>query len=105
MVPWATPTQAQTFWADAKNLSDDILVVLLDAATEQCAAYAPALAVDATVPDRYVLATVYQAREVYSAGQRDGDVIGIGDHAIRSRPLTATVKSLLRPQRVSLRFG
>ena len=50
------------------------------------------------VSSGYRLATIYQAREVYSAGQRDGDVIGFGDYAIRSKPLTASVKALLRPQ-------
>ena len=51
----------------------------------------------ALVPTNYMLATVYQAREAYAAGQRDGDVIGLGDYAIRVRPLTASVKALLRP--------
>lgn len=50
------------------------------------------------LPQPWMLATVYQAREVYAAGQRDGDIIGLGDYAIRARPLTGTVKSLLRPQ-------
>lgn len=50
------------------------------------------------VPITYMLANVRQAEEVYAAAQRDGDVIGIGDYAIRARPLTAAVKQLLRPQ-------
>ena len=52
------------------------------------------------VPERYMLATIYQARELWAASKRDGDVIGLGDgYALRSRPLTGVVKSLLRPQR------
>ena len=48
----------------------------------------------------WMLAVVYQAREVYAAGQRgEQDVIGFGEFAIRARPLTSTVKQLLRPQR------
>lgn len=50
-----------------------------------------------TIPQVWMMATVYQAREVYAAGQRDGDVIGLGDYAIRARPLTPSVMTLLRP--------
>lgn len=95
---WATKTEARSHWPDAVNISDAVLDVLLDVATEQCRAYAPAVA--QPYPVGYMLATVYQAREMYSAAYRDsGDVIGIGDYAIRAKPLTAAVKSLLRPQR------
>lgn len=101
---WATKEQARSHWADAKSLPDPVLDVLLDVATEQCQDYAPALVVPANpeelvIPVRYMLATVYQAREVYAASSREGDVIGFGDFAIRSRPLTAAVKALLRPER------
>lgn len=95
---WASRTQARAHWADAKSLPDDVLDVLLEAATEACAAYAPV--VPQPYPMGYMLATVYHAREIHSASSRDsGDVIGFGDFAIRARPLTASVKSLLRPQR------
>lgn len=57
------------------------------------------------VPSSYMLATVYQARETYDAAIRDGDVIGVGDYAIRARPLTGAVKQLLRPARYSLFVG
>lgn len=97
---WADATKARQFWADAASISDASLAVLLEAATEQCAAYAPVLADGDPLPDRYVLACVYQAREIHAASQRgEQDVIGVGDYAIRARPLTAAVKQLLRPQR------
>jgi hypothetical protein len=51
------------------------------------------------LPSSYMLATIYQARETYDAAIRDGDVIGVGDYAIRARPLTGAVKQLLRPDR------
>lgn len=95
---WATREEARRFWKDAEPLDDATLDVLLDVATQQCQSFAP-LAAD-PVPSRYMLATVYQARELYAASQRgEGDVIGFGDYAIRARPLTSTVKALLRPQR------
>lgn len=49
------------------------------------------------LPVSLMLATVYQAREIYAASVRDGDLIGAGDLAIRARPLTASVKQLVRP--------
>lgn len=58
------------------------------------------------VPLAYTLATIYQAREVHTAAIRgESDVIGIGDYAIRARPLTAAVRQLLRPRRVSFKTG
>lgn len=93
---WATREQARNpkLWADAPT-DDTTLDLLLAAATEQCAAYAPAKA----GTDTGQLACIYQARELHAAAQRDGDVIGVGDYAIRARDLTSTVKALLRPQR------
>lgn len=94
---WATRDQAKAHWADAAALPDSALDTLLEVATEQCQAYAPTPA-PSPLPASYVLATVYQAREVYAASQRgESDVVGVGDYAIRARPITAAVKSLLRP--------
>lgn len=98
MTAWADTTDAQVHWADASALATERLQELLDIAQEQCEEYAPAHA--EPVPARYKLAVIYQAREVYTASQRDeADVIGIGEYAIRARPLTSAVKQLLRPQR------
>lgn len=50
-------------------------------------------------PINYTLGNIFQAREIFAAAQRgEQDVIGVGDYAIRARPLTAAVKQLLRPQ-------
>lgn len=97
---WATREQARAHWADAVSLPDGVLDVLLDVATEACEAYAPVIVDPAPQPTGYMLACVYQAREVYAASKRDSqDVIGFGDFAIKARPLTTAVKALLRPQR------
>lgn len=96
---WATKAEARTHWADAPA-DDARLDTLLGVATAACRAYAPVLADADPIPAGYMIATVYQAREVYSAAARDGqDVIGFGDYAIRARPLPDAVKALLRPQR------
>lgn len=103
---WATADQAKAHWTDAPNMDPAVLTRLLGAAHEQCVEYAPVLAEGAPVPERYVLANIYQARELYAASQRgEQDVIGVGDYAIRARPLTAAVKQLLRPQTVSWVVG
>lgn len=95
---WATLVQARQHWADAAAIEDEVLTELLEAANESCVAYAPAYTLPVTAAWR--LAEIYQAREIYTASLRDEqDVIGVGDYAIRARPLTAAVKQLLRPQR------
>jgi hypothetical protein len=110
---WATKAQARgeqagssPLWADAVSLSDDTLDYYLTAATEQCQAYAPALAEGQVMPNRYILGCIYQARELYAASTRgESDVIGVGDFAIRARPLTAAVRQLLRPHSPSFTVG
>lgn len=73
------------------------------AVTLSAAATASGVDVSVTVsgvPTSYMQANIFQARETYAAAQRgEQDVIGIGEYAIRARPLTAAVIQLLRPQR------
>lgn len=103
---WATKEQARAHWPDAAPLTDAVLDTLLEAAHEQCVAYAPPLPDPEPVPASLMLANVYQAREIYAASLRgESDVIGVGDYAIRARPLTAAVKALLRPRRASWTVG
>jgi hypothetical protein len=107
MIGWPTLEDQRAFarvhWEDARQLDDALLDALLDAALPAVIAYAPALGtLDAVVPapTSYQLAVVFQARELRNAIQRgEADVVGVGDYALRARPLTAAVKSLLRPQR------
>ncbi|MGW5239493.1 hypothetical protein ACWEOW_11220 [Monashia sp. NPDC004114] len=81
-----------------ETVIDATTVILSAAATATATGVSVSLS---GVPMNYVVGEVYQAREVYAASQRgEQDVIGVGDYAIRARPLTAAVKSLLRPQRV-----
>ena len=104
-MPWATRDQARAIWKDAPA-SDSILDSLLADAEYQCAAYAPATST-MPVPAAWSRAVVLQARELWAAARRDGDLIGASDTgtAIRARPLTGAVKSLLRPRRAQPRTG
>lgn len=95
---WATVAQARTHWKVGTAVDTATLTDLLEAATEQCAEFAPTLAEGAPVPFRYMLATVYQARELYEAGTRNNDTIPGEGFVIRARPLTASIKQLLRPR-------
>lgn len=104
--PWADPGFAAKVWPDAPGVDPTALDAFLDAATEACQEYARPLPDDApAIPDRYKLACVLHARELWSATIRDGDVIGVGDYTVRVRPLSGTVKQLLRPVSAPPRFG
>lgn len=95
---WADLAFARKHWADAGNLEDVVLQDLLDAAHEGCLLFAPAHA--EPVPVSFKIANVLQAREIRTSSLRaEGDVVGVGDYALRARPLTAQVKQLLRPRR------
>lgn len=96
---WADRALAERHWADAKKLDDATLGDLLEVAEGDCLAYGPALPtpIPSPMPTRWRVASVLQAREIRAAQLRDGDVIGVGDYAFRSRPLTGAVRQMLRP--------
>lgn len=98
----ATLADARLLWPDADTLPDDVLQRLLDVATERCELFLPADQLDpypSPQPDRWTTACVLDARDVWTASRRDGDVIGFDTYAIRVRPLSDSVRSLLRPRR------
>lgn len=106
MTVWANLDDARRLWPDAVTVDDDTLSDLLDAAYLVCSRFAaPSIGVDPAPPDVVDagvvgvrrLANVYEARELWAASRREGDVIGFDSYAVRVRPLSATVQSLLRP--------
>lgn len=106
MTVWADVDDARRLWPDAVALPDDVLTDLLGAAYLVCRRFAapsigldpePPEVVDAGVVGVRRLANVYEARELWAASRRDGDVIGFDTYAVRVRPLSSTVQSLLRP--------
>lgn len=109
--PWGITAAHVTSadWPDAGKLGTPVVESRLDAAQRQCEAYAPAVDVAAitaaggTVPDDlpagYLLAVVYQARDVHNAAQLVGDRAAVGEvYAVRVAPLSSAVKALLRPE-------
>lgn len=96
---WLSLEQARAQWADAP-LDDVFLFQLLDTAKEQCELYAPALAVGAVVPTRYVQAQLTQARALYqSTIANQNDNVGIEGFTVRVFPLDFTIRAMLRPKR------
>lgn len=94
-------------WEDGAVLTDEHLTSLLKVAQEQAEAYAPALAEGAEVPESYRVGVIFQARDVRRAqlATDGGETIGVGDYAIRARPLAAAVKAMFRPPRPPSHFG
>ena len=99
-------------WPDKAGLSEAGLNARLDAAQAQCLAYAPTFdttgkTLPGDLPSGWLLAVIYQARDIHNASKRTGDSQLSGDAAypIRIRPLSDTVKQLLRPQRRVGPFG
>jgi len=99
LIGWVETETDLAEWRDALGLDPDDLARYLQAAYEQCAAYAPALAEGAEIPARYTLAQVMQARALYrSVLAGSGDQIGPDGMAVTVYPMDRVVKGLLRPR-------
>lgn len=107
MSSWCSVDAARSLWADAP-LDDPALELLLAAAQEACEAYAPVLLEGDLIPYRFTQAVAMQAQESWNTMQRDtGDVIGFADANVyaRVKPLTGSVRQLLRPHRAVPAIG
>lgn len=72
--------------------------MILATAKEQVLAFAPALVVDAAVPDRLVYAQLQQAKNLWNAGRvSSGGEVGMDQYSYTPRPLDKTIKSIIRP--------
>ena len=93
---------ARAQWPDAVSIPDGVLTNLLESAWTACEAFLPTAVVSDPgyaphdVPG-YVQANVLHARDLFTAYRREGDVIGFDSYAVRVRPLSDTVRALLRP--------
>ena len=91
--------EVRQFWPTVDEVEPDALVVLLASDQVQCAAFAPALAVDALVPVHYLQAQALQARALYrSTHANTQDGIGAEGFTVTVFPMDWTVKNLLRPK-------
>lgn len=98
---WADREDARRHWKDSARIPDATLDELLSAVFEPLVKFAPPLdPAAASIPWNYVHAQILAARDLYTAMQRDtGDVVGVGEYAVRVRELSSTVRQLLRPKR------
>ncbi len=94
---WADAAAAADHWPDVADLTPAVQTLIFSAATRVAKRHTPALDPDTTpITDDMVLAVIYLARDLRAAILRgDTDVVGIGDYALRARPLSAIVRSLL----------
>lgn len=106
MTAWADREFARRQWDDAPS-DDAKLDELLEAALPAVVAYAPAIPAEvAQAPASYRLAHVLHTRELWNAQERaNDDAIVAGDFVMRARPLSTTVKQLLRPASGRPRVG
>ncbi|GAB6857867.1 hypothetical protein [Microbacterium xylanilyticum] len=110
MVTWYTAdspeaqARVRAAWADAPVQNAEVLGMLLTVAKDQVIAFAPE---PAPVPDgepvpdppnRYVLAQLQQAKNLYTAGTvRSGGEFGEGEFSYQPRPLDKTIRTTIRP--------
>lgn len=94
---WVDPETVAAEWPDAV-MDANALERLIAAAQDVLEHYAPALPDGAPIPERYQEALLLHIREVWRASEREGDVLGLGEFAVRARDMTSTVKALLRPR-------
>lgn len=93
-------TEVRGYWPGVDEVDLDELALLLASAQVQCAAFAPDLGDDVTVPANYRHAQVLQARALYRAGMAgSNDQIGLDGQSVTVFPMDWTVKSLLRPKK------
>ena len=93
-------TEVRGYWPGVDEVDLDELALLLASAQVQCAAFAPDLGDDVTVPVNYRHAQVLQARALYRAGMAgSNDQIGLDGQSVTVFPMDWTVKNLLRPKR------
>lgn len=105
-VGWVTLSYARDKWSDAEDYTDPDLTSYLQSAYESCAAFAPALADGAEVPESWRLAQVMQARaqmRSLTAG-RDDNMTADG-LTVTVYPLDWNVRQLLRPRSGRPRVG
>lgn len=98
---WVSLEDAREQWADSDRMDDDELTGYLQAAYEQCVAYAPELADGQTaIPARLAKAQLMQARAIWrSITSGDDNALGPDGMTVTVFPMDWTVKALLRPKR------
>ena len=102
---WHDVVTARLEW-DGAPTADGTLHRLLDVARDQVQAYAPKLAAQTPIPERYRAGQLMQARNTWNASLTNGDTqVDAGGFTVTVRPLDWAVKQLLRPLTATKAFG
>ena len=85
-------------WSGAPIENEENLTLILGVAREQVEAYGGPVVSGEDVPDRYILAQIRQAQNLWAAGRADenGD-IGSEGYSYVPRPLDKTIRNIIRP--------
>jgi hypothetical protein len=111
---WALDGMVEAIWPQAaEEVDDTALQIVLDAALQQCIAFAPKpsevdflVETDGefpgyAVPMNWRVALIMQARNIYNASKVDSGSGGMGEEGfiLRPYPMDWSVKNLIRPKR------
>lgn len=85
-------------WQDAPVNVVEVCAMLLDVAREQVLEFGPVLAEGDPIPDRFVLAQLRQAENLWNAGRVSGaGDMGVDTYTFTPRPLDKTIRQIIRP--------
>lgn len=85
-------------WSDADMENLDLLSMILNVARDQVIDFGPRIPEGAPVPDRFVLAQLMQAQNLWAAGKANPEgAIGPEGFSFMPRPLDRDVRSTIRP--------
>lgn len=121
MTMWLEADIIRYEWPDGASLPDEVLETIVNSAQELIEEYAsPSLlarldgltlpitivsevpyqesADSALFPPRLRTALIMQAREIWRSSEREGDVLGVGEFAVRATDMTSTVRKMIRPR-------
>jgi len=99
-IGWVDPDAVGDLWQDAVMEDPAVVRSLLQAAYEQCEAYAPKLEEGADIPERYVMAQIFQARALWAMQRQGAGETFNGDgFSVAIYPLDARIRQMLRPKR------
>ena len=97
-------TQVEALWPEAVDIDEVILDRLFTASNDLCRAYAPLLPDGSVIPESWLLAEIFQARDIWSkveSGNRDE--YGADGFRVSVTHLDYMARNLLRPKTSPLR--
>ena len=86
-------------WPESEEISDESYIAYMSTAHAMCAAYAPALPEGEGIPDSWLLAEIFQARDIWAVSQAGNrDAIGPDGFPMPVTRLNFLARDILRPR-------